>query len=83
MSLVYKNRMIINQRGGSIDIDNTTEQEKVKISHRSGSNISMTNVANVELATNNKQSNTVNDSYETVGNDKSTFIANNHRSTTT
>jgi hypothetical protein len=30
-------------------------------------------VANVELATNNKQSNTVNDSYETVGNDKSTF----------
>jgi len=78
MGLVYKNRMIINQRGGSIDIDNTTEQEKIKLSHRSGSNISMTNVVNAELATNNKQINVVHDSFETVGNDKMEFIANNH-----
>lgn len=78
MGLIYKNRMIINQRGASIDIDNTTEQEKIKLSHRSGSNFSMTNVVNVELATNNKQTNVVHDSFETVGNDKSTFITNNH-----
>jgi hypothetical protein len=78
MGLVYKNRMIINQRGGSIDIDNTTEQEKIKLSHRSGSNFSMTNVVNAELATNNKQINVVNDSFETVGNDKSVFVAGNH-----
>ncbi len=78
MSLIYKNRLIINQRGGAIDIDNTTEQEKVKLSHRSGSNFTMTNVVNGELATNNKQTNIVHDSFETVGNDKSTFITNNH-----
>jgi hypothetical protein len=77
MGLVYKNRLIINQRGGSIDIDNTTEQEKIKVSHRSGSNINMTNVVNSELATNNKQVNIVHDLFETVGNDKSIFIANN------
>ena len=65
--------MIINQRGGSLDIDNTTEQEKIKLSHRSGSNINFTNVVTSELATNNKQVNIVHDLFETVGNDKITF----------
>jgi hypothetical protein len=74
MGLVYKNRFIINQRGGSIDIDNTTEQEKIKISHRSGSNINLTNIVTSELATNNKQLTVVNDSFETIGNDKTEFI---------
>ena len=64
MSLIYKNRAIINQRGGSVDIDNTTEQEKIKISHRSGSNINLTNVVTSELATNNKQTNVVRDLFE-------------------
>tara|TARA_R110002074_G_scaffold32309_4_gene90263 strand:- start:31078 stop:32781 length:1704 start_codon:yes stop_codon:yes gene_type:complete len=75
MSSIYKNRMIINQRGGSIDIDNTTEREKVKLSHRSGSNINLTNVVNSELATNNKQMNVIRDSFETIGNDKTSFVA--------
>jgi hypothetical protein len=73
MSLIYRNRLTINQRGGTISIDNTTEEEKVKLSHRSGSNINLTNVVNSELATNNKQLNVVNDSYETVGGDKNIF----------
>lgn len=74
---IYKNRMIINQRGGSIDIDNTTEQEKIKISQRSGSNINLTNYVTSELATNNKQTNIINDYFETVGKDKSTFVNKN------
>ena len=82
MSLIYRNRSIINQRGGSIDIDNTTEQEKIKISHRSGSNINLTNVVNSELATNNKQINVVHDSFETVGNDKTELYAKNHTTRT-
>jgi hypothetical protein len=75
MSKTYRNKMILNQRGGSIDIDNTTEQEKIKISHRSGSNINLTNVVTSELATNNKQINVVHDSFETVGGDKTEFVA--------
>lgn len=75
MSLIYRNRTILNQRGGSLHIDNSTESEKVKLSQRSGSNISLTNVVNSELATNNKQTNVVHDSFETVGNDKSIFVA--------
>lgn len=78
MSLIYRNRTVINQRGGSLDIDNTTENEKVKLSHRSGSNVTMTNVVNSELATNNKQINVVHDSFETVGNDKSIFVGSDH-----
>jgi hypothetical protein len=75
---IYKNRMIINQRGGSLVIDNTTEREKIKLSHRSGSNINLTNVVTSELATNNKQTNVVHDLFETVGNDKTEFVGKNH-----
>jgi len=74
MSLIYRNKTILNQRGGSLDIDNTTEQEKIKLSHRSGSNINFTNVVNSELATNNKQTNVVNDIFETSGGDKTVYI---------
>lgn len=74
MSLRYKNRSVINQRGGSIDIDNSTDNEKVHISHRSGSNINFTNVVTSELASNNKQTNIIHDSFETVGNNKTEFI---------
>lgn len=70
--------MIINQRGGSLDIDNSTESEKVKLSHRSGSNINLTNVVTSELATNNKQLHVIRDSFETIGWDKSEYIGNNH-----
>lgn len=77
MGEIYKNKLIINQRGASIDIDSTTDVEKVHISHRSGSNINMNNVVNSELATNNKQVTIVNDSFKTVGNDDTEFVAKN------
>lgn len=70
--------MIINQRGGSLDIDNSTESEKVKLSHRSGSNINLTNVVTSELATNNKQTNIVHDLFETVGGDRSEFVGKSY-----
>lgn len=66
--------MIINQRGGSITIDNTTEQEKVNISQRSGSNITLANHVTSELATNNKQTLVINDEYKTVWGNSSEFI---------
>lgn len=72
---IYRNRMIINQRGSSIDMDNTTNNEKIHISQRSGSNIELNNVVNSELATNNKQTNIVNDNFKTVGKDDSEYVA--------
>lgn len=77
MGLIYRNRFILNQRGGSINITNTTEREKIQISQRSGSNINLTNTVNSELATNNKQTKVLNDEFETIGRDKSVFIQRN------
>lgn len=74
MANIYKNKLLFNQRGGSLLIDNTTNQEKVKLSHRSGSNISITNNCNTELATNNKQTIVLNDQFKTVGGDDSDFV---------
>ena len=70
----YRNKFVFNQRGGSLSIDNTTEQEKIQMSHRSGSNIELNNLVNSELATNNKQTLVVNDEFKTVGNNYTEFI---------
>lgn len=75
MSMRYKNRTIINQRGGSINIDNSTNNEKLQLSHRSGSNINLTNVVTSELAANNKQITVTNDEFKTVGHNSSEFTA--------
>jgi len=77
MGLIYRNRFILNQRGGSINITNTTEKEKIQISQRSGSNISLTNTVNSELATNNKQTKVSNDFFETIGRDRSIYVNRN------
>ena len=73
MGKIYKNKAFLNQRAGSLVFDNTTDQEQVRLSHRSGSNVAMTNTVTSELATNNKQLNVQNDYFETVKNDKSEF----------
>ena len=70
----YRNRYTLNQRGGSIDINNSTDREEIKISQFSGSNIAINNVVNSELATNNKQTCVIFDKFLTVGNVDSTTI---------
>lgn len=74
MSKIYRNRAIINQRGASIVIDNTTDQENIQISQRSGSNILSNNLINSELATNNKQSLIIGDTFETIKGDSTNFV---------
>lgn len=78
MKKIYRNRSIFNQRGGSIAINNTTDQESIQLSQYSGSNILLNNMTNSELATNNKQTLVINDSFKTIGNDNLTFVANDN-----
>lgn len=66
--------MILNQRGGSIVINNTTEEESIQISQRSGSNILMNNVVTSDLSTNNKQSLVINDQFVSINNDDTLFV---------
>ncbi len=75
--MIYRNKVVINQRGASIDINNTTDQEAIQISQRSGSNLLINNLVNSELATNNKQVNVVGDNFSTVGGESTEFERKN------
>lgn len=70
----YRNKLIVNQRGGTIEINNSTDREEIKISQYSGSNISINNVVTNELATNNKQTSVLFDEFRTVGNTNSLYV---------
>ena len=74
MSEIYRNKTVINQRGGSLTINNTTDNESIQISQRSGSNILLNNLVNSELASNNKQTLVINDQFETVNNNSTSFV---------
>lgn len=62
----YRNKYVINQKGGTVEVINTDLNEKFKITHYSGSFKEFNNQANIELATNNDQKLVQNDSYNTV-----------------
>jgi hypothetical protein len=70
----YRNKSVINQRGATVEINNSTDREEIKVSQYSGSNITINNNVNSELATNNKQTKVINDSFESVGTDKSVYV---------
>jgi len=74
----YKNKVVWNQRGGSIEIDNSTGEELLAFTHYSGSNTKMTPSVNSEYAANNKQTEIVNDEFELIHNNKNTFIGGDH-----
>ena len=74
VDLNYRNKTVINQRGATVEINNSTDREELKLSQFSGSNVTLNNLVNSELATNNKQTKVINDSFESVGKDKNTFV---------
>lgn len=74
----YRNKSVINQRGATIEINNSTDREEVKISQYSGSHQTINNVVNSELATNNKQTKVNFDSFESIGHDKTTYVGHNN-----
>ena len=73
----YRNKYVINQKGGSLEFINTDLNEKVKLSHYSGSFVEMANEATIELATTNKNTLVLNDTYETVRGFKNEFVGKN------
>ena len=73
----YRNKYVVNQKGGSLEFINTDLNEKVKLSHYSGSFTEMTNEATIELATANKNSLILNDVYDTTRGFKNEFTGKN------
>ncbi len=74
----YQNKAVINQRGGSIEVNNSTERESVNLTQYSGSNIQINSNVTSELATNNKQTKVNNDSFETILNNKNVYAGKDY-----
>ena len=62
----YRNKYVINQKGGTLSFVNTDQRELLKLTHFSGSFKEFNNQANIELAVNNDQKLVLGDSFSTV-----------------
>lgn len=73
----YRNKYVINQKGGTLEFVNSDLNEKVRLTHYSGSFKEMNNQTSVELNSKNKQGLTLNDSYDTVRGFRNEFTGKN------
>lgn len=62
----YRNKYLINQKGGTLEFTNTDNKEALKLTHYSGSSIQLTNQASIYLATANEQHLILGDKFETI-----------------
>lgn len=69
----YRNKYVINQKGGTIAFVNTDNREILKLTHYSGSFKEFNNFTNTELATNNDQKLVLNDQFLTVRGTRNEF----------
>ena len=75
---LYKNKSVLNQRGGNLQFNNSTGHEGVYITNYHGSNIKITPQVTSEYAKENKQTLVVNDYFETIRNDKHVTVNGNY-----
>jgi hypothetical protein len=73
----YRNKYVLNQKGGVFEIINSDLNEKIKLTHYSGSFKEFNNNATVELATKNDQKLVLNDQYTTVKGNKNEYTGKN------
>jgi len=74
----YKNKSVLNQRGGNLQFNNSDGHEGVYITNYHGSNIKLTPQVTSEFAKENKQTLVTNDCFETIRNDKHLSINGNY-----
>lgn len=73
----YRNKYVLNQKGGTIEIINTDNKETLKFTHFSGSFSEFNNHVNIEFAVENKQTLVQRDQFFTVKGHDSKFIGRN------
>jgi hypothetical protein len=78
----YRNKYIINQKGGTLAFINTDNKEALKLSHYSGSFKEFNNFTNIELATKNDQKLVLEDSFSTVYGDRNEYAGKDYDSNT-
>jgi len=70
----YRNKYVINQKGGTLAFINSDKREALKLTHYSGSFLEFNNHATISLASSNDQKLVLNDQFLTVRGDKNTFV---------
>lgn len=73
----YRNKYVLNQKGGVFEIVNSDLNEKIKLTHYSGSFKEFNNQTNIELASKNDQKLVLNDQYNTVQGNKNEYTGKN------
>ena len=71
----YRNKMVVNQRGAAIEIINTTDRERFKITHFAGGFIEFNNKFNSLFSPKNFQLLTLRDKFETVKGHSNLFVS--------
>ena len=70
----YRNKYVLNQKGGTFEIVNTDKNEVLKMTHYSGSFKEFNNHTNIELATHNDQKLVLGHQFSTVRGSKNEFV---------
>ena len=70
----YRNKYVINQKGGTIEIVSTDNREALKLTHYSGSFKEFNNEVNIEFATSNNQKLVQGDEFFTVKGTKNDYV---------
>jgi hypothetical protein len=76
----YRNKYVINQKGGTIEFVNTDNREVLKMTHFSGSFKEFNNYTNIELATGNDQKLVQQDQFLTVYGFKNLYVERDYDS---
>ncbi len=74
----YRGKMVLNQKGGTIEVVNTDNKEAIRMTGYNGSYREMNNQATVELNTKNRQILTLSDSFETTRGYKNEYTDYDH-----
>lgn len=70
----YRNKYILNQKGGTLEFINTDSRESLRLTHYSGSFIQFTNPTTIYLATGNEQHLILKDKFETIRGADSKYV---------
>jgi hypothetical protein len=74
----YRNKFVINQKGGTLAFVNTDNKETLKLTHYSGSFKEFNNFTNIELATKNDQKLILEDSFLTIQGDRNEYTGRDY-----
>jgi hypothetical protein len=70
----YRNKYVINQKGGTLEFINTDNREILKMTHYSGSYKEFNNYTNTELAVNNDQKLVLADQFLTIRGNRNEYV---------